>query len=237
MDIANGNPYFLVATKQLGLYGQDDWKVNRRLTVNLGLRWDKDFNMIGVSDVQKSRTYLGLVGYNNPISNPYVSKLPHDDNKDFSPRVGFAYDVTGAGKHVVRGGVGLYYGNVFQNIPLFMEQMSNPTVFATVLSLTNPDRLCSRYGPYAWSMAIWRQPAANDSRSVHAASAGQHRTSDGSQLSQPGDRWSLTVDTAGRSTPTRWLRQNTRMFSVCTRTRPSISISAYPRVEFAALLR
>src|SRR5882724_3353890 len=138
MDIANGNPNFLVATKQLGLYGQDDWRVNRRLTVNLGLRWDKDFNKIGVSDVQKSRTYLALVGFNNPISNPYVSKLPHDDNKDFSPRVGFAYDVTGAGKHVVRGGFGLYYGNVFQNIPLFMEQMSNPTVFATVLSLTNP---------------------------------------------------------------------------------------------------
>jgi hypothetical protein len=138
MDIANGNPYFLVATKQLGLYGQDDWKVNRRLTLNLGLRWDKDFNMIGVSDVQKSRTYLALVGYNSPISNPFVSKLPHDDNKDFSPRVGFAYDVTGAGKHVLRGGFGLYFGNVFQNIPLFMEQMSNPTVFATVLSLTNP---------------------------------------------------------------------------------------------------
>jgi len=138
MDIANGNPYFLVATKQLGLYVQDDWKVNRRLTLNLGLRWDKDFNMIGVSDVQKSRTYLALVAYNNPISNSYVSKLPHDDNKDFSPRVGFAYDMTSAGKHVLRGGFGLYYGNVFQNIPLFMEQMSNPTVFATVLSLTNP---------------------------------------------------------------------------------------------------
>jgi hypothetical protein len=138
MGIANGNPYFLVATKQLGLYGQDDWKVNRRLTVNLGLRWDKDFNMIGVSDIQKSRTYLALVAYNSPISNPYVSKLPHDANKDFSPRVGFAYDVTGAGKHVLRGGFGLYFGNVFQNIPLFMEQMSNPTVFATVLSLTSP---------------------------------------------------------------------------------------------------
>ena len=138
MDIANGNPYFLVATKQIGLYGQDDWKVNRRLTLNLGLRWDKDINMIGGSDIQKSRTYTALVAFNNPISNPFVSKLPHDDNKDFSPRVGFAYDLTGAGKQVLRGGFGLYFGNVFQNIPLFMEQMSNPTVFATVLSLTSP---------------------------------------------------------------------------------------------------
>ncbi len=78
------------------------------------------------------------MAYNNPISNPYVSKIAKDDNKDFSPRVGFAYDLTGLGKHVVRGGFGLYFGNVFQNIPLFMEQMANPTIFATVLSLTNP---------------------------------------------------------------------------------------------------
>src|SRR6266852_4865352 len=137
MSISNGNPYFNVATKQLGFYGQDDWKVSNRLTLNLGLRWDKDFNMIGGSDIKNSRTYLALVAYNSPISNPFVSKIAKDDNKDFSPRVGFAYDLTGAGKHVVRGGFGLYFGNVFQNIPLFLEQMSNPTVFQTVLSLTN----------------------------------------------------------------------------------------------------
>jgi outer membrane receptor protein involved in Fe transport len=136
MTIANGNPYFNVATKQLGLYGQDDWKVNNRLTLNLGLRWDKDFNFIGGSDIQNSRTYLELVAINSPISNPYVRKIARDDNKDFSPRLGFAYDLTGRGKHVVRGGYGLYFGDVFQNIPLFMEQMSNPTVFQTVLSLT-----------------------------------------------------------------------------------------------------
>ena len=138
MAQANGDPYFLVATKQLGLYFQDDWKVNRKLTLNLGLRWDKDFNMIGGSDVTKSRTYQVLLAANDPLSNPYVSKLPHDDNKDFSPRLGFAYDITGHGKHVVRGGFGLYFGNVFQNIPLFMEQMANPTVFQTVLSLSSP---------------------------------------------------------------------------------------------------
>jgi len=138
MTIANGNPYFLVATKQLGLYFQDDWRVNSRLTLNLGVRWDKDFNMIGGSDVKTSRTYQELVALNSSISNPYVSKLPHDDNKDFSPRVGFAYDLTGRGKHLLRGGFGVYFGDVFQNIPLFMEQMSNPTVFQTLFTLTDP---------------------------------------------------------------------------------------------------
>ena len=96
MTIANGDPYFLVSTKQLGLYFQDDWKVSPRLILNLGLRWDKDFNMIGLSDVTSSRTYQELVALNSPFSNPYVSRVPHDDNKDFSPRVGFAYDLTGA---------------------------------------------------------------------------------------------------------------------------------------------
>jgi hypothetical protein len=137
MTIANGDPYFLVATKQLGLYFQDDWKATRRLTVSLGLRWDKDFNMIGGSKIAGSRTYQSLVAFNDPAFNPFVSKIAGDDNKDFSPRIGFAYDVTGSGRHVVRGGYGLYYGNIFQNIPLFMEQMANPTIFQTVLSLTN----------------------------------------------------------------------------------------------------
>ena len=124
MSYSTGDPTFLVATKQLGLYFQDDWKVTPRLTLNLGVRWDKDFNTLGVSDIPKSRTYQELVAINDPISNPYISKLPHNSSKDFSPRVGFAYDLTGAARHVVRGGFGLYYGNTFQNIPLFMEQQS-----------------------------------------------------------------------------------------------------------------
>jgi len=138
MSIANGNPFFLVATKQLGFYGQDNWKVNNRLTLNLGLRWDKDFNMIGGADIKNSRTYQELVALNSPISNPLVSKIAKDDNKDFSPRIGFAYDLTGRGKHIIRGGYGLYFGNVFQNIPLFMEQQANATVFQTLFDLLDP---------------------------------------------------------------------------------------------------
>src|SRR5215472_11561256 len=141
MSFSNGDPYFLVATKQLGFYGQDDWKITPRLTLNLGLRWDRDFNMLGNSDYTRSRTYLGLQAISSDpaaqqYSNYYVRSLPHDDTKDFSPRFGFAYDVTGGGKHVLRGGYGLYFGNVFQNIPLFMEQLANPTIFQTVLSLS-----------------------------------------------------------------------------------------------------
>jgi hypothetical protein len=157
MSFSTGDPTFLVATKQLGLYFQDDWKVTPRLTLNLGLRWDKDFNTLGVSDIPKSRTYLELVAIDSPISNPYISKLPHNSNKDFSPRVGFAYDLTGAAKHVLRGGFGLYYGNTFQNIPLFMEQQSNPTIFQTVLSLSAPGDPV----PCSGTLGEWSYSAAN----------------------------------------------------------------------------
>ena len=138
MTVANGDPYFLVATKQLGLYFQDDYKVTRRLTLNLGIRWDKDFNTFGSSLIPKSRTFQELVALNSPITNPYVNKVLGDDNKNVSPRFGFAYDVTGTGNHVIRGGYGLYFGNSFQNIPLFMEQQANPTIFQTVFTLQSP---------------------------------------------------------------------------------------------------
>jgi hypothetical protein len=135
MSGSSGNPYFDMpgGTKQLGIYLQDDLKVTRRLSLNLGVRWDKDFNLIGANAIAGSRTYQELVAIDSPFA-----KLPHDDDYDFSPRVGFAYDLKGNGRHVLRGGYGLYYGNVFQNIPLFMIQQANPTIFQQSFSITSP---------------------------------------------------------------------------------------------------
>jgi hypothetical protein len=128
----SGNPYFYLHPKMLGMYVQDDWKVSRRLTLNLGLRYDRDFDMNGGPEQAKARVYLRL----KAINDPFAGGLPHDDTKDFSPRIGFAYDLTGMGKHVIRGGYGMYFGQTFQNIPLFMLQQTNPTLF-TQVSFTN----------------------------------------------------------------------------------------------------
>ncbi len=138
MTATAGDPTFVIATKMFGLYFQDDWKVSNRLTLNLGLRWDKDFNLIGGTAVQNSRTYqeLKAAAPFSPLAASLVRSIPQDDNKDFSPRIGFAYDLTGGGKHIIRGGYGLYYGQVFENIPLFMIQQANATVFQSVFSLT-----------------------------------------------------------------------------------------------------
>ena len=142
MSIAVGDPTFLIKdAKQLGLYFQDDWKFNKRLTLNLGLRWDKDFDFIGGSDIANSRTFqeLQAAAPFNALAASLVSKKATDYSKGFSPRVGFAYDLTGHGNHLVRGGFGMYYDNTFQNIPLFMEQQANNTIFQTAFALSGTD--------------------------------------------------------------------------------------------------
>ncbi len=134
MQATSGDPYFYLkgGAKMFGTYFQDDWKMTRRLTVNLGIRWDKDFNLVGNEALARSRTMLALQAIRSPFGG-----LAQNYGKAFSPRFGFGYDVTGNGRHVIRGGYGIYFGQTFLNIPLFMLQQANDTVFGTVLDLTS----------------------------------------------------------------------------------------------------
>jgi len=124
--------------KFFGWYFQDDWRVNRNLTLNLGLRYDADLGLVGAGGILANDRSLLLVSQiNHPLTNPFKGRLPQDDMNNFAPRVGFAYDPAGDGKTVIRGGYGMYYDQLFNNINLFAVQQSNPTVFGTIVSLAN----------------------------------------------------------------------------------------------------
>jgi hypothetical protein len=94
-------------------YAQDDWRVNPRLTLNLGLRWEYDSNLSGNSSahdpcpsltVQPTKPCTWMANIIN------LKKVP--DKKDFGPRVGFVFDPLGRGKTVLRGGYGIYYDRI-----------------------------------------------------------------------------------------------------------------------------
>ena len=116
--------------RYFGLYVQDTWKVNPRLTLNYGVRWEPffpaqiktgqvyNFSLAGYQQGIESKvypnapagfTYPGDTGFNGNASNTTAWK-------DFQPRIGFGWDPFGDGRTSIRGGAGIAYD--FTNLQL-----------------------------------------------------------------------------------------------------------------------
>ena len=107
-QVGPSSGYFHTRSWENGFYGQDDWRVNNRLTLNIGIRYDiftwpteKDNRM---ANFDLTTGHIVLAGQNG------VSKSTLDGtNHNFAPRIGFAYDMRGDQKTVLRGGYGIFY--------------------------------------------------------------------------------------------------------------------------------
>jgi outer membrane receptor protein involved in Fe transport len=149
--LAMGNPPHLAWLDQLGGFIQDDWRVNRRLVLNLGLRYD-----IYPAFRYKATTEQGAE-INNLMDPTDLRKMdfgalrdPQDvvepDLLNFAPRVGFAWTVDPAGATVVRGGVGIF--TTSHLMAQFQNAVAPP--FSPVRQGWNATELASR--GVAWPM-------------------------------------------------------------------------------------
>jgi hypothetical protein len=91
-------------------YGNDNWKLSNRFTLNYGLAYRFDTNLWN-HDQPRPAAIAPLFGKG--------TQAPPRDMNNLSPRVGFAWDVAGNGRTVVRGGFGMYYDTTIDNLRLF----------------------------------------------------------------------------------------------------------------------
>lgn len=129
LEQANPNPDN-VTQNILGLYASDNWKVNKRLTISYGVRWDPFLPM----SFKNGNTYnFSLSDFYQDIRSTVVPTAPpgllyvgdkgvngksgmNDQWNHFEPRLGIAWDPTGAGKTVIRVGAGIAYDTIRMDI-------------------------------------------------------------------------------------------------------------------------
>ncbi len=163
ITVNDGNSAANIPTQaKLGAYSvQDDWRVNDRLTVNLGLRYDivdgmnfdqsKNPNFVLVQQAAIAGKFNSLAAPVAAIMNDFALS-EQDDRNNFQPRIGAVYDVSGNGKDIVRGGWGIYtdFGYTNSNV-LFPAADASGNGFGAVFSATDPNGIKMPNGQF-WTL-------------------------------------------------------------------------------------
>jgi outer membrane receptor for ferrienterochelin and colicin len=145
------SPSVTTTDKQFGTYVQDDWAVNDKLTLNLGVRWDYEqtpsyLNFVTPANVVAAlnspntnagappgQTYAQALALGGVNVNDYISTghNRHAPTNEFQPRLGFSYDINGDEQHVFHGGIGRSYDrDLFEILQLEQTKsvLSTPTI-------------------------------------------------------------------------------------------------------------
>jgi hypothetical protein len=117
-----GNPNVSVSDWGYAAFIQDDWRIRPRFTLNLGLRYEyvTPIKEAG-NELANFDPNLGMLQVGKQIKRPW-----DPDRNNFAPRLGFAWDVTGSGRTVIRGGGALIY--VLQGFNVFTSQQGSTAV-------------------------------------------------------------------------------------------------------------
>jgi hypothetical protein len=107
--------------QSLSLYGQDQWTL-RRLTLNLGVRYDQ-FVGWDPAGSQQAGPFIPAFSYNQ------VDNVPNF--KDVSPRIGAAYDLFGNGRTAIKGSIGRYLAGLGTELAVFNQPVVNLVQTAT----------------------------------------------------------------------------------------------------------
>jgi hypothetical protein len=142
----------------MGFYLQDNFHAASRLTLNLGLRWEPYYpwhEIKGrVEGFSIPNYYAGIRSQVYPNAPPgllfrgdpgFPENGVGNNFKNFAPRVGFAWDVTGNGKTSIRGGAGMFYDS--RSSGIFNNNMVDVSPFSPNITLTPPP------GPYSNPLA------------------------------------------------------------------------------------
>jgi len=134
---------------EFAAYFQDDWRVSQRLTINWGLRWEYFGPPHNFRPDIDSNFYFGIpltpiaTTSNNPFfpsTNPFYASMAtgtfqvrnneiwNKDTNNFGPRLGFAYDVFGNQRVILRGGAGVMYDRIYNNV--FENIRFNPPYYS-----------------------------------------------------------------------------------------------------------
>ena len=142
-----------IAMYGLGMYGQDEWKVNNKLKLTLALRLEHNSNPVCQSNCfsQFVAPFQGLtlgpdVPYNQNIETGLHQAYRGTDAMNVSPRLGFVWSPLGDDKTVISGGFGLFYDALsqgiiepaFQSVPAVVDQRVPGALWADPTSAGGP---------------------------------------------------------------------------------------------------
>jgi hypothetical protein len=226
-----------------GSYIQDDWKVTRKLTLNLGVRYDLFTQPVDANDLG-SMFNPALGRFVRPATEGYTRAIVDGDHNNIAPRAGFAYQATS--KLVIRGGYGAFYGFRDRNTETTQFSMSPPNKAQYAAPIVTPrtvsppmtinDPLPATLGDYLLETFTAQKPLQSNFRFTTFDKADMpvaHQANLTFQY-EPAPNWLLSAaftENVGRDLTSGWYNRNSLPFEAALAARNKQVDRPFPHIN------